>query len=45
MKLDEIHDMWGEDCDIDRTELGNESLKLPKMHSNIFVYFLMRICC
>ena len=33
MKLEDIHDMWGEDCDIDRTELGEESLKLPKLHS------------
>ena len=33
MKLEEIHDRWGEDCDIDRTELGEESLKLPKFHS------------
>jgi hypothetical protein len=33
MKLEDIHDMWGEDCDIDRTELGEESLKLPKFHS------------
>ena len=33
MKLEDLHDMWGEDCDIDRTELGEESLKLPKLHS------------
>ena len=39
MKLEEIHDMWGEDCDIDRTELGNESLKLPKMHSKYLRIF------
>lgn len=39
MKLDDIHDMWGEDCDIDRTELGNESLKLPKMHSKYLRIF------
>ena len=39
MKLDDIHDMWGDDCDIDRTELGNESLKLPKMHSKYLRIF------
>ena len=33
MKLEEIMDMWAEDCQVDRTELGEESLKLPKMHS------------
>ena len=39
MKLDEIHDMWDNDCNIDRTELGNESLKLPKMHSKYLRIF------
>ena len=39
MKLDDIHNMWGEDCNIDRTELGNESLKLPKMHSKYLRIF------
>ena len=33
MKIEEIMDMWSEDCNVDRTELGEESLKLPKMHS------------
>jgi hypothetical protein len=33
MKIDEIHDMWSEDCNVDRTELGEESLKIPKLHS------------
>ena len=33
MKLEEIMEMWAEDCQVDRTELGEESLKLPKMHS------------
>lgn len=33
MKLDEILDMWSVDCNVDRTELGEEALKLPKMHS------------
>jgi hypothetical protein len=33
MKLDDIHNMWSEDCDVDRTELGEESLKIPKLHS------------
>lgn len=33
MKLDEIHQMWSDDCNIDRLELGEESLKIPKLHS------------
>jgi hypothetical protein len=33
MKLEEILDMWSVDCNVDRTELGEEALKLPKMHS------------
>lgn len=33
MKLDEILEMWSEDCKVDRTELGEEALKLPKLHS------------
>lgn len=33
MKLDEIHQLWADDCDINRMELGEESIKLPKLHS------------
>lgn len=33
MKLEEILEMWSEDCKVDRTELGEEALKLPKLHS------------
>ena len=33
MKLDEIHQLWADDCDVNRMELGEESLKLPKLHS------------
>lgn len=39
MKLDEIHDMWAGDCQVDRTELGEESLKLPKLHSKYLRLF------
>ena len=39
MKLDEILDMWAEDCLVDRTELGEESLKLPKLHSKYLRVF------
>lgn len=33
MTLDEILDNWRKDCDIDHTELGEESLKTIKLHS------------
>ena len=39
MKLEDIHNMWSEDCDVDRTELGEESLKLPKVHSKYLRVF------
>lgn len=39
MKLDEILDTWSEDCKIDRTELGEEALRLPKLHSKYLRVF------
>jgi hypothetical protein len=39
MKLEEIHDMWSQDCEIDRTELGHESLRLIKLHSKYLRMF------
>lgn len=33
MKLDEIHQLWADDCNINQMELGQESLKLPKLHA------------
>lgn len=39
MKLDEIQLMWEQDCKIDRTELGEESLRIPQLHSKYFKIF------
>jgi hypothetical protein len=39
MKLDEIMEMWSEDCNVNRLELGEESLKLPKLHSKYLRVF------
>jgi len=39
MKLEEIQDLWQKDCEIDRTELGEESLKISQMHSKYFKIF------
>lgn len=39
MKLDEIQLMWERDAQIDRTELGEESLRIPILHSKYFKIF------
>lgn len=39
MKLDEIQIMWERDAQIDRTELGEESLRIPQLHSRYFKLF------
>jgi hypothetical protein len=39
MKLDDILNGWAEDCNMDRTELGEEALKIPKLHSKYLRYF------
>jgi len=39
MKLDEILDMWSADCNVDRTELGEEALKIPKLHSKYLRHY------
>lgn len=39
MKLDEIHEMWRADCNVDKTELGEEALKIPKLHSKYLKVF------
>jgi hypothetical protein len=36
MKLDEIFEQWQLDSEIDKTELGDESLKIPKLHHKYF---------
>lgn len=39
MKLEEIQFLWEEDSQIDRTELGEESLKISKLHNKYFKIF------
>ena len=39
MKIDDIMEMWSEDCNVNRLELGEESLKLPKLHSKYLRIF------
>lgn len=39
MKLESIQEQWKKDCNIDRTELGEESLKIAQLHSFYFKLF------
>jgi hypothetical protein len=46
MKIEDILDEWGRDVEIDRTELGEESLKIPKLHHKylkIMIHEKMRL--
>ena len=40
MKFEDIFGEWKIDSDIDQTDLGNESLKIPKLHHK---YYMMLI--
>jgi hypothetical protein len=33
MKLQEIQDMWSEDCKIDQTNLGRSAARVPELHA------------
>jgi len=39
MKLEEIQQHWERDSTVDRTELGEESLRIPQLHSKYFKFF------
>jgi hypothetical protein len=39
MKLEEIFEEWSKDSNIDRTELGAESLKIAKLHVKYYKMF------
>jgi hypothetical protein len=39
MTLDEIFDLWSDDTQIDRTELGNAALELAKLHHKYYRIF------
>jgi hypothetical protein len=36
MKLEAIYEEWNIDSEIDMTELGNEAIKIPKLHHKYF---------
>ncbi len=39
MKIEEILELWHEDANIDRTELGDAALNIPKLHHKYFSIF------
>jgi hypothetical protein len=39
MTLDELLENWKADAEIDRTELGNEAIKIPQLHSKYFKFY------
>ena len=40
MKFEDIFDEWKKDSEVDQTDLGNESLKIPKLHHK---YYMMLV--
>lgn len=40
MKIEEIMDLWQEDVKIDRTELGDAALDIPKLHYKYYKLFV-----
>jgi len=40
MKIEDIFNQWKEDSEIDKTELGDEALKIPKLHHRYYQMFI-----
>jgi len=40
MKFEDIMNMWAEDSKMDKTELGEESLKIPLLHHKYYKVFV-----
>lgn len=40
MKFEDIFDEWKRDSEIDQTDLGNESLRIPKLHHKYYMLLL-----
>lgn len=40
MNIDEITEIWKEDSNIDRTELGDEALKIPSLHQKYYKIYI-----
>jgi hypothetical protein len=40
MKIEDILDQWKEDSEVDRTELGDEALKIAKLHHKYYQIYI-----
>lgn len=40
MTLEEINEMWAQDAKINEIDLGNEALKIPKLHNKYYTLFV-----
>ena len=40
MKTEDIISLWEQDCKIDSTELGMESLRIPQLHNKYYKIFI-----
>ena len=40
MTIEEIEQMWDKDSEIDRSELGEEALKIPQLHAKYYKIYL-----
>lgn len=40
MKLEEIHELWSKDSEIDQTQLSRESLSIPKIHHKYYRLYI-----
>lgn len=40
MNLQQIQELWSEDCKIDKSELDKESLRIPEIHNKYYKIFL-----
>lgn len=40
MNIDEILEQWQDDVNVDKTELGDEALKIPKLHHKYYQIYV-----
>jgi len=40
MQFEELIELWRKDCEIDRTELGEEALKIPQLHAKYYKLYI-----
>jgi len=43
LTLEELNEMWAEDSKINEIDLGNEALKIPKLHNKYYTIYVKEI--